>query len=154
LLREGLDVPEVELVAILDADKQGFLRTETSLIQTIGRAARNVNGRVVMYADVISPAMANAIRETNRRRDKQEKYNAENNITPQTIKKNIREMTRVTYVAEEDEELYANGKKEELTIAERKKYIKLIEEEMMKAADNLEFEKAAVLRDRILELKA
>ncbi|MDR2457619.1 MAG: excinuclease ABC subunit UvrB [Clostridiales Family XIII bacterium] len=155
LLREGLDVPEVTLVAILDADKQGFLRTETSLVQTIGRAARNEEGRVIMYADRISPAMKFAIKETNRRRKKQKEYNKKNNITPTTIKKNIREITRVTEEVSdvEKKEFYDEAGKAELTLNEKSKYIKLLEKEMKKEADAYNFEKAAIIRDRIFDLK-
>lgn len=146
LLREGLDIPEVSLVAILDADKQGFLRSERSLIQTIGRAARNANGRVIMYADVISDSMKYAIDETNRRRIIQEKYNKENNITPTTIMKNITEIIQ-------------NKKEMEIkesypTITNKKNLIKKLEKEMKQAAEKLDFERAVELRDAIFELKS
>lgn len=154
LLREGLDIPEVSLVVILDADKQGFLRNETSLIQTIGRAARNVNGRVIMYADAVSPSMRRAIEETERRRATQQQYNAENGITPKTIEKAVREITRATMVAEAGDDYYEARTAKEMTQKERLAYIKRLEKEMREAAANLAFERAAVLRDRILEMKA
>lgn len=152
LLREGLDLPEVSLIAILDADKEGFLRTETSLVQTIGRAARNVNGRVIMYADTITKSMQKAIDETDRRRKIQEDYNRENGITPQTVKKNIREKIEATHAAEEVDVFYS-GSAAELTVGERKELIAKLEKEMKDCAKNLQFERAAELRDRILELK-
>lgn len=152
LLREGLDIPEVSLVAILDADKEGFLRTETSLIQTIGRAARNADGRVIMYADGISKAMKAAIDETNRRRRIQHEYNEEHGITPQTIKKSVRAVIEATKAAEE--EARYNGKSPlELTKKELKEYIKKLEKEMKQAAADLQFERAAMLRDQIFEYK-
>jgi excinuclease ABC subunit B len=153
LLREGLDIPEVSLVAILDADKQGFLRGETSLIQTIGRAARNVNGRVVMYGDQISPAMNAAISETDRRRRIQTDYNKKNNITPTTIKKAVMESVKATMVAEAEDEWYEARTAKEMTQKERNDYIKKMEKEMKEAAKNLEFERAASLRDRIFEFR-
>jgi excinuclease ABC subunit B len=153
LLREGLDIPEVSLVAILDADKQGFLRNETSLVQTIGRASRNANGRVIMYADEISPSMRAAMDETDRRRNMQIAYNKEHGITPQTIKKSVREVTRAMVVEEESDDYYETRSAEEMTHKERLAYIKKLETEMRESAANLEFEKAALLRDRILELK-
>ena len=153
LLREGLDIPEVSLVAILDADKQGFLRTETSLIQTIGRAARNVNGRVVMYADSISPAMAKAIAETDRRREIQEKYNSEHGITPTTIQKAVREIIEITHKEEAEMEFYRQRTPAELTRNELKDYVKRLEKDMKKAASDLQFERAAMLRDIIFEYK-
>ena len=152
LLREGLDIPEVSLVAILDADKEGFLRTETSLIQTIGRAARNADGRVIMYADVISRAMEAAISETRRRREIQQKYNEENGITPQTIKKSVREVIEATKPAEDDS--YEGKSPLELTKKELAEYIKKMEKEMKQAAADWQFERAAMLRDRIFEYKA
>lgn len=152
LLREGLDIPEVSLVAILDADKEGFLRTETSLIQTIGRAARNVDGKVVMYADKISKAMQAAIDETERRRTKQNRYNEEHGITPQTIKKSVRAVIEATKPAE-DEGRHKGKKPMEMTIKELKDYIKELENEMKQAAAALQFERAAQLRDEILEYK-
>ena len=153
LLREGLDLPEVKLVSILDADKQGFLRTETSLVQTIGRAARNVEGKVVMYADSISPAMDYAINETARRRKIQEDYNKEHGITPKTIEKSVREVIEATKVAEAEDDYYEGRSAKEMTMKERGNYIKKLEKDMHEAAKNLEFERAALLRDRVMELK-
>ncbi|MBR3599329.1 MAG: UvrB/UvrC motif-containing protein, partial [Lachnospiraceae bacterium] len=153
LLREGLDIPEVSLVAILDADKQGFLRTETSLIQTIGRAARNAEGRVIMYADSISPAMKTAIDETDRRRGIQQRYNEEHGITPTTVKKAIREVIEATKAAEEALSYYAGKTPLELTKKELADYIKKLEAEMKQAAMDLQFERAAQLRDQIFEYK-
>lgn len=146
LLREGLDIPEVSLVAILDADKQGFLRTETSLIQTIGRAARNANGRVIMYADETSPAMDSAIKETERRRSIQQKFNEENGITPKTIEKAVREVIEATKSIEEKKPI-------EMTKRELIDFVKKLEKEMKEAAGNLEFERAALLRDKVFEYK-
>ena len=148
LLREGLDIPEVSLVAILDADKEGFLRSERSLIQTIGRAARNTNGKVIMYADELTDSMEKAISETNRRRAIQEKYNEDNNIKPQTIKKEIRETIKATYQVAEDITTYNLNENE--TIEEA---INRLTDEMIKYAQNLEFEKAAETRDKIKELE-
>ncbi|NLY86606.1 MAG: excinuclease ABC subunit UvrB [Tissierellia bacterium] len=148
LLREGLDLPEVSLVAILDADKEGFLRSETSLIQTIGRAARNVNGKVIMYADTITKSMEKAIYETNRRRKIQAEYNKKHNITPKTIKKGVRDIIEATIVAEEEVEY-----KDSFTREEIEGIIGSLETEMLKAAEELNFEKAAELRDKIIELK-
>ena len=153
LLREGLDLPEVHRVAIIDADKQGFLRNETSLVQTIGRAARNINGRVIMYADRVSDSMHRAIDETNRRREKQMLYNEENGITPKSIEKAVREVIEATKVAEADDVWYEARSKNEMTHKERQEYIKRLEKEMKEAAARLEFERAAVLRDRIMDLK-
>lgn len=153
LLREGLDIPEVSLVAILDADKQGFLRTETSLIQTVGRAARNVNGKVIMYADGISEAMGKAISETDRRRKIQQEYNERNGITPKTIEKAVRAVIEATKVAEESDEYYLGRSPLELTKKELADYIKKMEKDMKDAASNLQFERAAELRDRIFEFK-
>lgn len=152
LLREGLDIPEVSLVAILDADKEGFLRTETSLIQTIGRAARNVNGKVIMYADNISKAMAAAIGETERRRKIQQEYNEKHGITPKSVSKSIRDVIEATHVAEE-EESYKNKKASEMTKKELSEYIRKLETEMKQAAKDLQFERAASLRDKIFEYK-
>lgn len=156
LLREGLDIPEVSLVTILDADKEGFLRSERSLIQTMGRAARNANGHVIMYADRITNSMELAINETRRRREIQEKYNEEHGIMPQTIQKDIRDSIRATHVAEEGEEY-----KEDLAPSlaklpkkERLKVMASMEKEMKEAAKALNFERAAELRDLLLELKA
>jgi excinuclease ABC subunit B len=146
LLREGLDIPEVGLVAILDADKEGFLRSETSLIQTIGRAARNVDAKVIMYADNMTGSMERAITETNRRRTIQEEYNKKHNIKPQSVKKKIHDAIEVTKVAEDEEKYTVVGESIEEAI------IKL-EQEMMAAAEELEFERAAELRDRIQALK-
>ena len=147
LLREGLDIPEVSLIAILDADKQGFLRSERSLIQTIGRAARNENGKVLMYADTISDAMKFAIEETKRRREIQEKYNQEHGITPKTIIKEIREVISNTKETEEEKPVKMSKKdKEKLMIR--------IEEEMKEAAKNLDFERATELRDILFELRS
>jgi excinuclease ABC subunit B len=155
LLREGLDIPEVSLVAILDADKEGFLRSERSLIQTIGRAARNANGQVIMYADKMTKSMEIAINETKRRREIQEAYNEKHSITPQTIKKKIRDVIRATTAAEEQEgyETKATATKK-LTKKEREKVIAKMEVEMKGAAKALDFERAAELRDLLLELKA
>ena len=152
LLREGLDIPEVSLVAILDADKEGFLRTETSLIQTIGRAARNVDGRVIMYADGISKAMKAAIDETERRRSIQKAYNEEHGITPASVSKSIRSVIEATHVAE-DEDVYKGKSPLELTKKELKDYIKTLEADMKQAAADLQFERAAQLRDKIFEYK-
>lgn len=151
LLREGLDIPEVSLVAILDADKRGFLRNETSLVQTIGRAARNAEGRVVMYADEISPAMQYAIDETARRREIQMKYNKEHGITPETIKKSVREVIEATKAVEEE---IGEKKPLEMTKKELKEFVKKLEKEMKKAAADLQFERAAMLRDQVFEYKA
>ncbi|PLS17930.1 excinuclease ABC subunit B [Bacillus sp. M6-12] len=154
LLREGLDIPEVSLVTILDADKEGFLRSERSLIQTIGRAARNANGHVIMYADKITNSMEIAINETKRRRETQEAYNLEHGIVPQTIQKDIRESIRATHAAEETEEYTAAPKFAAMTKKEREKVIADMEKEMKEAAKALNFERAAELRDLLLELKA
>ncbi|EMY4797234.1 TPA: excinuclease ABC subunit B [Bacillus pacificus] len=153
LLREGLDIPEVSLVAILDADKEGFLRSERSLIQTIGRAARNENGRVIMYADRITRSMEIAIEETKRRRSIQEAYNEEHGITPKTIQKGVRDVIRATTAAEETETYEATPAKK-MTKKEREKTIAKMEAEMKEAAKALDFERAAELRDLLLELKA
>ena len=154
LLREGLDLPEVALVAILDADKEGFLRTETSLIQTIGRAARNAEGRVIMYADTISPAMRTALDETERRRSIQQKYNEEHGITPETIKKAVRDVIEITTKVEDTLETFQGKSVLELTKRELTDYAKMLEKEMKAAAKDLQFERAAVLRDRLLEVRA
>ncbi|MEI3501858.1 MAG: excinuclease ABC subunit UvrB [Anaerovoracaceae bacterium] len=153
LLREGLDIPEVSLVAILDADKQGFLRNETSLIQTIGRAARNEHGRVIMYGDAVSPQMKNAIEVTERRRKIQDKYNKEHGITPKSVTKSVRPAVKATEAAEEADIYMTDRKPSEMTKKERKEYIKKLEEEMRAAAAALQFEQAAKLRDRLFELK-
>ncbi len=146
LLREGLDIPEVSLVAILDADKEGFLRSERSLVQTIGRAARNVDGKVIMYADELTESMEKAIKETNRRRKIQEEYNKKNNITPQTIRKGVRDTIRAIIIEDIQSEY---GIKEEESIED---VINKLTEEMLKHAQNMEFEEAAILRDKIKEL--
>jgi len=151
LLREGLDLPEVSLVAILDADKEGFLRSERSLIQTIGRAARNVNGRVIMYADKVTHSMQIAIEETERRRSIQLEYNREHGITPQTIRKQIYEVPEATKVAEKQAPY--GTKNTALSAEEKEKFINTLEQEMNKAAKELDFERAAELRDAIIELK-
>ncbi len=153
LLREGLDIPEVSLVAILDADKEGFLRTETSLIQTIGRAARNADGRVIMYADRISKAMDVAMKETDRRRKIQDDYNKAHGITPTSVKKSVRAVIEATKAAEPEMEEYKGKTPLELTKKELKDYIKKLEKEMKQAAQDLQFERAAQLRDQIFEYK-
>jgi excinuclease ABC subunit B len=152
LLREGLDIPEIQLVAILDADKEGFLRSETSLIQTIGRAARNAEGRVLMYADTETASMKKAIEETERRRQIQQKYNEEHGITPQTIKKAVRDLIRISKKAETDiteEEKDPESMSEE----ELQRSIAGVMKKMNQAALELNFERAAMLRDRMLEYK-
>jgi len=155
LLREGLDLPEVSLVSILDADKEGFLRSERSLIQTIGRASRNINGQVIMYARGMTPSMTSALRETERRRVKQIAYNRQNNIIPRTIKKGIRAPLQATQAAEEtvsyltvtSEKARAMGKKE------RERLTRSLEKEMREAARNLDFERAAEIRDVLFEIR-
>lgn len=154
LLREGLDIPEVSLVTILDADKEGFLRSERSLIQTIGRAARNANGQVIMYADRITNSMELAISETKRRRTIQEEYNRIHGITPKTIQKDIREVIRATHAAEEKEDDKPAASFGKMSKKERDRLIANMEKEMKDAAKALDFERAAELRDLILELKA
>lgn len=154
LLREGLDIPEVSLIAILDADKEGFLRSERSLIQTIGRAARNAHGHVIMYADKITNSMNIAITETKRRRSIQEAYNKKHGIVPTTIQKDIREAIRATHVAEDQDNYEVSVKLDKLTKKEREKVISEMEQEMKEAAKALNFERAAELRDLILELKS
>ncbi|ACB85604.1 excinuclease ABC subunit UvrB [Natranaerobius thermophilus] len=153
LLREGLDLPEVSLVAILDADKEGYLRDERSLIQTMGRAARNVNGRVIMYGDAITDSMRRAIDETNRRREKQIEFNARHNITPQTVQKKVHDVIEATRSAEDETEAATPENIQEMSAKERKELIAKLQEEMKQAAKELEFEKAAELRDLIMELK-
>ena len=153
LLREGLDIPEVSLIAILDADKEGFLRSETSLIQTIGRAARNANGRVIMYADKVTRSMENAMSETSRRRQIQEEYNEVHDIVPKTIKKKIRDLIIATKTAEKDKSLLAEKDPESKSKEELEKTIKKVEKDMKKAAMELQFEKAAELRDVLIKLK-
>ena len=148
LLREGLDIPEVSLVAILDADKEGFLRSERALIQTIGRAARNTDGTVIMYADELTESMEKAISETNRRRKIQEEYNKKNNIKPKTIKKSVRDIIKSTIIEDISTE-YKIDKDEDI-----KDIISKLTDEMLKHAANMEFEKAAELRDKIKELES
>ena len=153
LLREGLDLPEVSLVAILDADKEGFLRSERSLIQTIGRAARNADGQVIMYADQVTDSMRRAIGETERRRSLQLEYNRQHGITPETIRKSVREVIEATRAAEPEAlyEVSSGGKK--MSKAKLKKQIAMLENEMRQAARELAFERAAQLRDMIIELR-
>ncbi len=151
LLREGLDLPEVSLVAILDADKEGFLRSETSLIQTIGRAARNAEGMVVMYADTITPSMRRAMDETQRRREKQDAYNKEHGIVPKTVIKSVRELLEISAPAEEESR--GKGQAKPMTRQEKAAEIARLEKAMKEAAKMLEFELAAALRDQIIELR-
>ena len=146
LLREGIDIPEVSLICILDADKQGFLRSERSLIQTIGRCARNENGHVIMYADNISEAMEKAIKETARRREIQMKYNEENGITPRTIIKDIKEVV--------SNEVENKSKKPKMSKKEKESLMLRIENEMKEAAKNLDFERAMELRNVLFEMKS
>lgn len=153
LLREGLDIPEVALVAILDADKEGFLRSETSLVQTIGRAARNSEGRVIMYADVITESMDRAIKETNRRREIQIKYNYEHGITPQTIQKKVFDIIQATKAVDEKPKKGLDMDYESMDIKALRKEAAKIEKDMKKAAADLQFEKAAELRDKLLEIR-
>ena len=153
LLREGLDIPEVSLVAILDADKEGFLRSETSMIQTIGRAARNANGRVIMYADRVTDSMQRAISETERRRSIQIAYNEKHGIVPKTIQKGVRDSIEATKIAEEVESYDVNDIRNLKDEAEISQAIIVLKSEMMAAAENLEFEKAAELRDKIMILE-
>ncbi|MFR2466825.1 MAG: helicase-related protein, partial [Clostridia bacterium] len=154
LLREGLDIPEVSLIAILDADKEGFLRSETSLIQTIGRAARNVDGKVILYADTMTGSMERAISETNRRREIQDQYNKEHGIIPQTIKKKVRDVIRATLAVDEEGQPQSLEKDpESMSKEELLKAIAKLEKEMRKAAADLHFEEAAQLRDEIIKLK-
>jgi len=148
LLREGLDLPEVSLVAILDADKEGFLRSETSLIQTVGRAARNIDGKVIMYADKITGSMERAINETNRRRKIQNDYNEKYGIIPQSIKKGVRDVIEATQAAEEAKEYKIDKKKD----VDLRTHLIELEKEMLSAAENLEFEQAAKIRDEIKRL--
>ena len=152
LLREGLDIPEITLVAILDADKEGFLRSETSLIQTIGRAARNSEGHVIMYADTMTDSMKRAIDETNRRRKLQQAYNEEHGITPQTIKKAVRDLIAVSKAIAETEEQFMKDP-ESMSRKELLKLIGKVEKQMRAAAADLNFEQAAELRDKLIELK-
>ena len=154
LLREGLDLPEVSLVAILDADKEGFLRSETSLIQTIGRAARNSEGKVIMYADSITGSMQRAMSETNRRRQLQMDYNKAHGIVPTTIKKSVRDLIEATKVAEDEEKYYTGNKKpNQMSAEELEDLISKLKKEMKQAATELQFERAAELRDKIEEFK-
>lgn len=153
LLREGLDIPEVSLVAILDADKEGFLRNERSLIQTIGRAARNANGHVIMYADKVTPSMQKALDETERRRVRQIAYNEEHGITPRTIQKSIRDVIEATKAAESKEDYLPEKAYSKLNKKERKELMMRLEQEMKDAARHLDFERAAELRDLLLEIK-
>ena len=150
LLREGLDIPEVSLVAILDADKEGFLRSETSLIQTVGRAARNVNGHVIMYADTVTASMRGAIEETERRRHIQTEYNEEHGITPESVKKRVADIIEI---GKKTEHVKQRNENKKLTAAQREKKIADLTAEMREAARSLEFEKAAYIRDRIKELR-
>jgi excinuclease ABC subunit B len=152
LLREGLDIPEITLVAILDADKEGFLRSETSLIQTIGRAARNSEGHVIMYADKITDSMRVAIDETNRRRSVQQAYNEEHGITPQTIQKSVRELIAISKKVAADEVKFAKDP-ESMSKKELEKTIADIQKKMQKAASELNFEAAAEYRDKMISLK-
>ena len=155
LLREGLDIPECGLVAILYADKEGFLRSETSLIQTIGRAARNIEGKVIMYADQITKSMRNAINETDRRREKQNKYNKKNGITPRTIKKNINDILEGVYQGDTDEaRITAKLETNPKSGHNLKNHLDELQKKMFLAAENLEFEEAAKLRDEINRLQA
>ena len=149
LLREGLDIPEVSLVAILDADKEGFLRSESSLIQTIGRAARNAEGKVIMYADSVTGSMERAITETNRRRELQLAYNKEHGIVPKTIIKDIRDVIEISAKAEVDDK----AAKKKMSKKEKDELIAKLTAQMKEAAKLLEFEHAAYLRDKINELK-
>jgi excinuclease ABC subunit B len=165
LLREGLDLPEVSLVAILDADKEGFLRSGTSLIQTIGRAARHVNGKVIMYADKVTDSMKRALEETNRRREKQAAYNREHNIEPKSIYKSVKDLTDRVKVFAEDKGKYDGGRRtsdsasslverlSSLPKSEIRKFVNELEDQMKQAAKELEFEKAAMLRDQLFELR-
>ena len=149
LLREGLDLPEVSLVAILDADKEGFLRSETSLIQTIGRAARNAQGLVILYADTVTPSMRAAMEETQRRREKQDAYNKAHGIVPQTIRKDVRKVLEISKDAQQEQQ----ASRRKLTDAEREATIRRLEKEMKEASKMLEFEYAALLRDQIIALR-
>jgi excinuclease ABC subunit B len=151
LLREGLDLPEVSLVAILDADKEGFLRSETSLVQTVGRAARNADGLVIMYADTVTRSMNAAITETNRRREKQREYNEKNGIVPQTVIKGVRGIIEISGGAGDSSARDASGRK--MTEREKREAIEKLETQMKRAAKMLEFEYAAALRDEIIKLR-
>ena len=153
LLREGLDIPEITLVAILDADKEGFLRSETSLIQTIGRAARNADGHVIMYADTITDSMARALDETNRRRKIQEEYNEAHGITPQTIRKAVRDLISISKEVKKEDTIYAEKDLESMSRKELEKLAAQIQKKMKAAAAELNFEEAVVLRDQMIEVK-
>ena len=146
LLREGLDMPEVSLVAILDADKEGFLRSETSLVQTIGRAARNLNGRVILYGDQLTDSMIRAINETNRRRALQEAYNKLHGITPQSVQSTVQALLRITNA-------FSVNPESEISDEEREALLQSLEDRMLSAAKDLDFEKAAKLRDELFTLK-
>ena len=152
LLREGLDIPEISLVAVLDADKEGFLRSATSLIQTVGRAARNAEGHVVMYADTITDSMQMTLDETARRRAIQQKYNEEHGITPQTIKKAVRDLISISKAVAKEEQQFEKDP-ESMNEKELKKLIETVEKNMRKAAADLNFEAAMELRDKMMELK-
>lgn len=154
LLREGLDLPEVSLIAILDADKEGFLRSDTAMIQTIGRAARNAHGRVIMYADRITDSMQRAIDETNRRREKQDTYNKEHNIIPKTVYKEQRQLIKLTRVADDEEtSSYGTKKLKQKSVKELNAMAKELEKRMQEAAKVLDFEAAAELRDQLILVK-
>ena len=152
LLREGLDIPEISLIAILDADKEGFLRSETSLIQTIGRAARNVEGHVIMYADTITDSMRAAMEETKRRREIQKEYNEKNNITPTTIKKAVRDLISISKTVEKIGSQLEKDL-ESMNAKEMNQLIKEVTKKMHQAAAELNFEEAAVLRDELVKIK-
>ncbi|MBQ2292906.1 MAG: UvrB/UvrC motif-containing protein, partial [Bacteroidaceae bacterium] len=163
LLREGLDLPEVSLVAIFDADKDGFLRNQRSLTQTIGRAARNVNGKAIMYADTITPSMAATINETNRRREKQLQYNQDNNISPKQIRKTLANNNLIQnsstdniipYIEPAPYEVMAVAEAETLSVEQKKKRIESLRSKMQEAAKRMEFTDAAILRDEMLRLQA
>ena len=156
LLREGLDLPEVSLVAILDADKEGFLRSTTALIQTIGRAARHINGKVIMYADKITDSMDRAIKETDRRREKQQAYNQKHGIEPVSIIKAIHDLSErvtLTAIAEERVDYHTQERDRKMNVKELERTISHLEQQMRDASKNLEFEKAAAIRDQIYELR-
>ena len=152
LLREGLDIPEITLVAILDADKEGFLRSETSLIQTIGRAARNAEGHVIMYADTVTDSMKAAIDETRRRREIQMQYNEEHGITPKTIQKAVRDLISISKKVAKQEKMLEKDP-ESMSREELEKLVKDLNKQMKKAAADLDFETAAELRDKMIEIK-
>jgi excinuclease ABC subunit B len=158
LLREGLDIPEVSLVAILDADKEGFLRSERSLIQTIGRAARHVNGKAILYADRITNSMKKAMDETERRRTKQTSFNLEHGITPKGVSKRIKDIIDGVYDVDDEKALWQNAREkakfEEMSEKDLAKEIKRLEKEMVEFARNLEFEKAAQARDRLAKIRS